>query len=503
MRVCTICNRTYPDDAKVCEHDGQKLIRVSRLAATDAGPAIDWDGPMAGDIVGNYRLESLIAEGGMGRIFKATHLRLDRPVALKFLLPEHASRADLVRRFFNEARSVNAIRHPHIIDIIDFVEEVDEEGRALVYMVMEFLEGEDTRKRLRRDGPYPPELVAHVGAQVAETLAAAHDAGVLHRDLKPDNIFLCKSGKRDDFVKLLDFGAAKSFGDRPGHHLTRPGVAIGTPEYMSPEQITNRPMDGRLDAYGLGCVCYELCTGSVPFRAENVAGILAKHTGERPIPPSRRRKVPPPVPPSLERVILRCMEKDPDDRYPDLWAVAEAFQAVIAKLRSGETETPAPRADEPLPDRGNLTPLELARQAAAELQHDDDEPLVPFQPDEQTRDFLGPDSFGGDAFDDTTRRSPVASASSEATLAERGEPRHRLLTGPPTKSSELAARGAPPAAHSELLAAAEHTGAADALDDDEWEPQPVRRKRGNVGMWIVLIALLAAGAGLAVVFLLR
>ncbi|MFH1129758.1 MAG: protein kinase, partial [Pseudomonadota bacterium] len=140
MKVCTICNRVYGDDAAVCANDGQKLISVRRSEPTAVGPIMDWDGPMAGDVVGSYRLESMIAEGGMGQVFKAVHLTLGRPVAIKFLLPEHAKRPDQVQRFFNEARAVNSIRHPHIIDIIDFVQAVTPEGKSHVYMVMEFLD---------------------------------------------------------------------------------------------------------------------------------------------------------------------------------------------------------------------------------------------------------------------------------------------------------------------------------------------------------------------------
>ena len=332
MKVCGICSRTYGDDARICVHDGHRLNTVCRNATTGAAPLVDWDGPIAGDIVGKYRLESLIAEGGMGRIFKATHLSLGRPVAIKFILPEHATRADLVQRFFNEARAVNAIHHPHIIDIFDFVEEPDAEGQTQVYMVMEYLDGEDARTRMRRSGPLDPEVVVSIAVQVAETLGAAHDAGILHRDLKPDNVFLCRTGKRDDFVKLLDFGAAKAFGSRHAHNLTRPGVAIGTPEYMSPEQIANQPLDHRVDAYGLGCVCYELLTATLPFSAPNVAGVLALQSTEPPEPINQRRRQPPLVPDELAAVVMRCMEKRREDRYPDLWSVADAFRDCLHQM---------------------------------------------------------------------------------------------------------------------------------------------------------------------------
>jgi serine/threonine-protein kinase len=234
-----------------------------------------------------------------------------------------------VQRFFNEARSVNAIKHPHIVEIIDFVHDLNSQDGAYVYMVMEHLEGEDARTRLLNGGPYNPELLISVASQAAKTLAAAHEAGFLHRDLKPDNIFLCRTADRDDYVKLLDFGAAKAFGDRPGHNLTRPGVAIGTPEYMSPEQILGRPLDGRVDCYGLGVVCYELLTGARPFVADKVAELLAMHTRDPPPSIAQMRHVEPPAPPALEQAILRCMAKAPEDRYPDLWAAAQAFEAAL------------------------------------------------------------------------------------------------------------------------------------------------------------------------------
>ena|GEM_PF-5408630 len=327
MKVCTICSRTFADDQSVCQHDGNRLIAVVRSAPTAAAPVMDWDGPLAGDVVGQYRLESLVAEGGMGRVFRAVHLTLGRRAAIKFLLPEHAARPDQVQRFFNEARAVNAIHHPHIIDIYDFAQELTAEGAARCYLVMEFLDGEDTRARLIRTGPFSAEALISVATQVARTLAQTHEAGILHRDLKPDNIFLCRADGRDDFVKVLDFGAAKAFGDRQGHNLTRPGVAVGTPEYMSPEQILNRPTDGRVDQYGLGVVCYELLTGARPFTSEKVAEILAAHTRQPPPPMATKIKEGlPAVPAALEAVVIRCMAKDPADRYPDLWAAAEAFE---------------------------------------------------------------------------------------------------------------------------------------------------------------------------------
>ena len=348
MKVCPLCNRTYANSSVICEHDGQRLILVRRDDPTDAAPTIDWEGPLAGDIVGSYRLESMIAEGGMGRIFRAAHLTLGRTVAIKFLLPEHANRADLVQRFFNEARSVNAIRHPHILEIYDFIQDRQPDGRQLVYMVMEYLDGEDLRMRLARHKQLPASQCAHIGAQVAEALAAAHEENILHRDLKPDNIFLCKRPR--DFVKLLDFGAAKAFGERPGHDLTRPGVAIGTPEYMAPEQILNLPLDGRVDAYALGVVLYELLTGGVPFSAAKVGDILAMHTQKEPAPIGAPANAIEAVPRALSAVVMRCLAKRPQSRYANLWEVAEALKTAAGALDTSMTD-PAFSPPEFLPDR--------------------------------------------------------------------------------------------------------------------------------------------------------
>lgn len=329
MNVCPICNRHYHSGERVCRADGHELLPVQRDGTTAAAPIIDWDGPMAGDVIGAYRLLSLIAEGGMGRIFEAQHLRLGRKVAIKFLLPEHAIRADLVQRFFNEARSVNAIEDPHIVQIFDFVEERKANGPVQVYMVMEYLCGEDARTRLQRERRLLPGAVIDIARQVARALQAAHAVGILHRDLKPDNVFLCRTTSGRDFIKLLDFGAAKAFGSRAEHNLTRPGVALGTPEYMAPEQILARPLDGRVDQYALGIVCFELLHGRPPFHADNVAEVLALQTDAP--PPS----LPEPARDdgtdwaALQRVIARFLAKAPEQRYPDLETAAQALEGCL------------------------------------------------------------------------------------------------------------------------------------------------------------------------------
>jgi len=428
VKACPLCNRVYSNSATVCEHDGQRLASVRRNDATEGAPVVDWDGPLAGDIVGSYRLESLIAEGGMGRIFRAAHLTLGRKVAIKFLLPEHASRADLVQRFFNEARSINTIRHPHILEIHDFVQERLPDGPSKVYMVMEYLEGEDVRIRLGRKRRLTPEAVVNIGVQTAEALAAAHEKGILHRDLKPDNIFLCKRPR--DFVKVLDFGAAKAFGDRPGHDLTRPGVAIGTPEYMAPEQILGVPLDGRVDGYALGVVLYELLCGKVPFSSKNVADVLAMHAQEEPPLISQRTRRPVDVPPRLEEVVMRCLRKNPRDRFADLWQVSHALTSSI----SGTAVTVAERRK---PARGDDSHVDFEPEQDTirapppnKVPADEPAPLYlqdgPFSKDSENVQSFADDSCEGEFSNQVTAREdlarPTDSGVDEMPASESGAP---------------------------------------------------------------------------------
>ncbi len=490
VKVCPLCNRVFGPRVEVCEHDGQRLVRVRRDDTTDGAPVIDWEGPLAGDLVGSYRLESMIAEGGMGRIFRATHLTLGRRVAIKFLLPEHAARPDLVQRFFNEARSVNAIQHPHILEIYDFLQERSPDGRNLVYMVMEHLEGEDVRVRLAREGRLPAGAVVHIGAQVAEALAAAHSGGILHRDLKPDNIFLCRQPL--DFVKLLDFGAAKAFGDRPGADLTRPGVAIGTPEYMAPEQIRNRQLDGRVDAYALGIVLYELLTGEVPFSAAKTAAVLAMHSRREP-PRMSERGVDVPV--QLESVILRCLAKDPGDRYPNLEAVGQALRAAVTPMGQAWPAPPAERVESTAPPK-RLSPLVISI--------DEDEPGMP------TLDRRFGAAGQGDQRSGSPTPKTVEALSVGAHTKENAPPTERAALGRGAEATHATVEVEPLPSDGLLGLMAQSRGGlgdrAEQDDDDDDEliaelapHRPPRRTR-HIVLFIAVVVLLAVAGTLAVLF---
>ena len=323
MKTCPECARNYGDDAVVCAYDGFALSS----GATSSWSADRSGSPQEGDVLGVYRILGKLAEGGMGEIFRAEHVRLGRQVALKVLKPELASRTEVVNRFFEEARAVNEIGHDNIVDIIDFVE-VSDQSPPLVYMVMELLVGEDLAHRIRSAGPLDPPEVVEIAAQVTEALIAVHRVKILHRDLKPENIYLVRSEDGPPRVKLLDFGVAKAFGERQRVNLTDPGTAVGTPEYMAPEQILGKELDERTDIYALGLVIYDMLTNSVPFQSSKYGELLVAQVKELPEPPSARRagnRSCAPLPEAMEQAVMRCLQKKPQDRFQNVRELKEAL----------------------------------------------------------------------------------------------------------------------------------------------------------------------------------
>ncbi|MBV8761727.1 MAG: serine/threonine protein kinase [Deltaproteobacteria bacterium] len=274
-----------------------------------------------GHVLGNYRLIRKLGEGGVGSVYEGEHVRLGRKMALKVLHPDVAS-AETIARFFNEARAVNEIKHPNILDVEDFV--TAETGEH--YLIMELLVGEDLRTVISRDGLLSPSRVTKIGEQVASALAAIHRAGIVHRDLKPDNIFLTKKDG-EEYVKLLDFGIAKFLDEKQG--LTRDGMTMGTPEYMAPEQILTSGKPGsQADIYSLGMMLYECLAGAPAFTATTTAAILRGHISDPVVPPSQRRGEQ--LPPVLESVVLKCLEKDPANRFKSADDVISALGSTRA-----------------------------------------------------------------------------------------------------------------------------------------------------------------------------
>jgi hypothetical protein len=304
-KLCVVCSTLYGPERTICPIDDSKLVDAEARERK------------LGDVLGNFRLLRQLGEGGAGTVYEAEHVRLGRKVALKVLHAD-STRPDVVSRFFNEARAVNAIRHPNIIDIEDCV--TTESGDH--FLVMELLTGSDLRHAISADGKLAFDRVSAIGQQIASALDAVHRVGIVHRDLKPDNIFLVQRDGRE-IPKLLDFGVAK-FMDQQG--ITRAGMTVGTPAYMAPEQITKGGKVGHgSDLYALGMVLYEAVAGAPAFEGTSVATILRGHLLEPPRPPSIRRGEP--VPGVLEAAILRCLEKDPVNRFATAAELAEALRA--------------------------------------------------------------------------------------------------------------------------------------------------------------------------------
>jgi serine/threonine-protein kinase len=277
--------------------------------------------PLIGQVLdGRYRVESVLGEGGMGIVYKAVHTTLRKPLAIKVLRPEVSKNEQIVQRFKQEAQSASQIGNQHIIDISDFGELAD----GSTYFVMEFLNGQSLTHALEA-GKFDSDRTIYVAKQLCRALGAAHEIGIVHRDMKPDNVQLVQRGDDSDFVKVLDFGIAKVGGSTS--KLTQAGQVFGTPHYMSPEQCAGTNVDHRTDIYAVGVMLYEMATGKVPFDADNLMGILTKHLYENPIPP---HELPPPVnvEPALEAVILKCLAKKPEQRYQTMAELANDLDAV-------------------------------------------------------------------------------------------------------------------------------------------------------------------------------
>src|SRR5436305_6995526 len=243
-----------------------------------------------------YRIERSIARGGMAEVYLALDESLNRQVALKALFPEFAREPSFVERFRREAQAAANLNHPNIVGIYDWGQE-----DGTYFIVMEYVEGRSLRDLIRSEAPIEPGKAAEITAEIASALAFAHRNGVVHRDVKPGNVLLTRSGT----VKVTDFGIARA-GASDG--LTQTGSVMGTATYFSPEQAQGLPVDGRSDVYALGVVLYEMVTGVAPFTADSPVSVAYKHVREEPIPPSVRNQA---VPAAFEQIVLNAMAKDP------------------------------------------------------------------------------------------------------------------------------------------------------------------------------------------------
>ncbi len=285
-------------------------------------------------LAGKYRVERILGVGGMGVVIAATHLQLDQRVALKFVLPEAIQGPETIERFSREARAAVKLRSDHVARVLD----VGTLENGSPYMVMEYLEGRDLGQEVEARGPLPHEEAAEYVLQACEAIAEAHAIGIVHRDLKPQNLFLGRRVDGRPLVKVLDFGISKFSGSQSGENmsLTTTHAVMGSPNYMSPEQLRSaRAVDSRSDIWALGVILYELLTGEVPFVATSVTELCAMVLQDTPRPLKDRR---PDVPAAFAEVVLRCLEKDPTRRFQSIAALAQALEPFALNTNPGAAQ---------------------------------------------------------------------------------------------------------------------------------------------------------------------
>jgi eukaryotic-like serine/threonine-protein kinase len=325
MLLCPTCGAAYRENGLNCPRDGARLA-----------PAIDLD-PRLGSQVGNYRLIDLLGKGGMGVVYSAQHTFIPKRVAIKILDERFAKVPELVTRFFQEAVAAATIGHPSII----LIDDVGELPGGTAYIVMEYVDGRPLDQVIDEDGPMQLGRALHIEKQIASALAAAHEKNIIHRDLKPANIMLSKpsgntqmamartaipGGGADEKVKILDFGMAKMVDD-PGARPTKPGMLLGTPQYMAPEAARGEPVDYRADIYALGVLLYEMLSGSPPFGG-TLEKILQAHVHEPP-PPMSQYNPSVDVTDRAESIIMRCLAKRPDER-------PRSMRELLAELKDAD-----------------------------------------------------------------------------------------------------------------------------------------------------------------------
>ncbi|GAA4560931.1 MULTISPECIES: serine/threonine-protein kinase [Streptomyces] len=303
---------------------------------------------LIGQQIAGYRIEQEIGRGGMAVVYRARDLRLERTVALKLLAPELARNDTFRRRFTHESRAAAAIDHPHIVPVFE-AGETD----GVLYIAMRYVAGSDLRHVLDREGPMPPVTAVRVAAQVASALDAAHDHGLVHRDVKPGNILVSRGTDSDhpEHVYLTDFGLTKKSLSLTG--FTTVGQFVGTLDYVSPEQISGKPVDARCDVYGFACVVFETLAGHPPFIRDDDMALLWAHQYDEPPPLTEDR---PDLDPRVDPVFAQALAKSPDDRYPSCLAFVAALRAATTGGGKGGATRQPTRVDRQLPGVGEERP---------------------------------------------------------------------------------------------------------------------------------------------------
>ncbi len=303
---CPHCGQPHEDDVTLCPHTNESISQSHHLV-----------GKVIAD---KYEVLKLLGEGGMGAVYLAKHTQVGKRFAIKMLHEQYAHYTEMVERFMREARAAGEVGHDNIIEVYD----IGRDAAGAVYMVMELLKGQALEDVVRQ-GPIPPPLACYIMLQVLAALEAAHARGIVHRDMKPDNVFLTTVAGQPNFVKVLDFGIAKIKSGEGSHGLTQTGTMMGTPYYMSPEQARgSRDMDHRTDLYACGVMFYQMLTGVLPFDAPNIPALLMKITMEEPVP---IEQINPQIPPDLATSVRKAMAKEQEVRFQSAAEFADAIRS--------------------------------------------------------------------------------------------------------------------------------------------------------------------------------
>jgi predicted Ser/Thr protein kinase len=298
LKICPTCGTEYPANARFCDRDGTALR--SQGGGTD----------LVGSIIAErYHVLKKLGEGGMGQVYLAEHVKMGRKSAVKVMNPGMVNDADAISRFNREAANASRINHPNVAGIYDF----GETPEGLIYLAMEFIEGESLTSLVEKNGALPPMRAADITKQAADGLQVAHEMGIVHRDLKPDNIMIAKNRDGSDCVKVVDFGIAKAAGAE-NQKVTKTGLVVGTPEYMSPEQLAGDKLDGKSDIYSLALVAYNMLTGKLPFEGETAQESMIMRLTDDPRPLSMT-KPDTSWPAEVQDVMARALQRKREDRY--------------------------------------------------------------------------------------------------------------------------------------------------------------------------------------------
>ena len=326
LKVCPHCGTEYETAARFCPADGTAL----RPKGSDS---------LIGSVLAErYHILKRIGEGGMGRVYLGEHVKMNRQCAIKVMSPALVNDAESASRFAREASSAARIIHPNVAAVFDYGE-----SDGLVYLVMEYVDGEPLSRLLAREAPFALERAVDLGRQIADGLGAAHELGIVHRDLKPDNILITRSKSGREVAKVVDFGIAKAMQEGAGEALTRTGLVIGTPEFMSPEQLLGDPIDARSDLYALGCILHLMLTAAPAFDAPTREQMIKRRLSEN---PPHAQELDPGIPDSIDRVIAKLLARTPDDRYGSAAEVRDALSGTHVRRLSSDGR-PLPRKETP------------------------------------------------------------------------------------------------------------------------------------------------------------